>query len=69
MTITQQGKTEMLEQLISLWRAYQARRLTVPQLSLEARSWMDQHCLDADDFAFSLGCALRDLVNHLEETV
>jgi hypothetical protein len=53
----------MLAQLWAYWIEYQAGAWSTRKMDLEVRSWMDQHCLDADDFAFGLGCALRDRLN------
>lgn len=50
----------MLDQLICLWRE---NEMNSRRLRSEIAIWMSQHCLSADDFAFSLACAMRDFVS------
>jgi hypothetical protein len=53
----------MLGQLSMYWIAYSTShpgRWSAGRLDLEIGQWMSQHCLDADDFAFSLAIAMRD---------
>jgi hypothetical protein len=49
----------MLRQLWDLWRD---QRLGPQQVLRETKIWMEQHSVDADDFAFSLACSLRDWI-------
>jgi hypothetical protein len=48
----------MLDQLWSLWKAFEAEGWPSRKLALEVSIWLEQHSVDADDFAFSLGCSL-----------
>lgn len=47
----------MLNQLWDLWRRYEGCRL-----EMEVSLWLSQHCVAADDFAFSLACAMQQAV-------
>ena len=50
----------MLDQLWSYWRRFASGQWTEPKLVLEIDVWLSQHCVAADDFAFSLALALRN---------
>lgn len=49
----------MLDQLFYYWRAYDAFAWSPEKLRVEVAAWLSQHSVEADDFAFSIGCALN----------
>jgi hypothetical protein len=59
----------MLGQLWGYWSRTIAGRWSLQKLDFELSVWMSQHGLDADDFAFSLACALRAFVAEALEKV
>jgi hypothetical protein len=50
----------MMDQLYSIWHSYKLGYFTKTKAHMEVCVWISQHCLDADDFTFSIGCAMRD---------
>jgi hypothetical protein len=59
----------MLAQLWDDWSRTAAGRWSLQKLDFELSVWMSQHCLEADDFAFSLACAMRAFVAEAIEQV
>ena len=52
----------MLDQLWQIWTLYEDQFWSRDRAFLEIRSWLEQHSVAADDFTFSMGCAMRDIV-------
>ena len=50
----------MLEQLTMIIAAYERGACSKDKAYSEISIWLSQHCVAADDFAFSLGCRARD---------
>jgi hypothetical protein len=50
----------MLDHLFAIITAYETGHASKDATYDRVRSWMEQHCCSADDFAFSLACRARD---------
>jgi hypothetical protein len=59
----------MLAQLWAYWVEAVAGAWSLQKLEREMCIWQEQHCLDADDFAFDLACSLRAFVAEAIEQV